>query len=133
MSYSHAYASAFDVTDLPAATPGQLARIKTAVIQKAARFLVFPEGPLGFFGEITELGQAVIRPDYQIRELLFGFHIAINVTDLASLVTTDDVIRAGLQANPDNFPVDRLPDVQRAIDAAADWIELELTGAFGVA
>jgi hypothetical protein len=133
MSFSHAFASDLDVVTDPPPSSGQTERLKTALIQKAARFLIFPEGPLGFFGEITELGQPFIRPDYQIRELLFGLHLTVAVVDLASLVTTDDVIRAGLQADPANFPTERLPDVQRSIDAAADWIELELTGAFGVA
>jgi hypothetical protein len=119
---------------LPAPTPGQEERLKTALIQKAARFVVFPEGPLGFFGEITEFGQAFVRPDFQIRELLFGLHLTDwTVEDLAGMVSTDDVIRAGLQADPATFPVDRLPDVQRAIDAAADWIMTELYQAFGVA
>jgi hypothetical protein len=119
---------------LPAPTLGQEERLKTALIQKAARFLIFPEGPLGFFGEISELGQPFVRPDYQIRELLFGLHLTEwTVEDLAGMVTTDDVIRAGLQAKPATFPTDRLPDVQRSIEAAADWIMTELYQAFGVA
>ena len=35
---------------------------------------------------------------------------------MAGLVTTDDVIRAGLMVDPATFPVDRVADVQRAID-----------------
>ena len=77
---------------------------------------------------------ATVRPDYQINELLYGLHLPEwEIADLAGLVTTDDVIRAGLMVDPATFPADRIPDVQRAIDAAVDWVTSELYGAFGVA
>jgi hypothetical protein len=119
---------------LPDATAGQTERLKSALIQKAARFLLLPTGPLGLYGEMGEWGTPTAKPDYQIAELLFGLHQAIaEIDDLAGLVTTADVIRNGLQADPATFPADRLPDVQRAIDAAADWIRSDLWAAWGVA
>jgi hypothetical protein len=119
---------------LPDPTAGQTERIRSALIQKAARFLILPTGPLGFYGEMSEWGTPTAKPDYQIAELLYGLHYAIaEVEDLAGLVTTDEVIRNGLQADPSSFPAERLPDVQRAIDAAADWIRTELWAAWGVA
>jgi hypothetical protein len=119
---------------LPDATAGQTERLRSALIQKATRFLILPTGPLGFYGEMTEWGTPTARPDYQIAELLMGLHQTIaEIADLAGLVTTDEVIRNGLQADPATFPADRVPDVQRAIDAAADWIKSEVWAAWGVA
>ena len=119
---------------LPAPSLNEEARLTQALIAKATRFFVQLEAPLGTIGELTDFGMATVRPDYQIRELLFGLHAADwTVEDLTALVTTDEVIRAGLQADPATFPAARIPDVQRAIDAAADWISKDLEGAFGVA
>jgi hypothetical protein len=119
---------------LPDATAGQTERLRSALIQKAARFLIFPTGPLGFYGEMSEWGTPTAKPDYQIAELLKGLHQTVaEIEDLAGLITTDDVIRNGLQADPTTFPAERLPDVQRAIDAAADWVRDELWVAWGVA
>jgi hypothetical protein len=118
---------------LPDPTPGQTERLKTALIQKATRFLVMHNDPAGF-GEITDFGAVLTRRDYITPEYLFGLQGTINtVDDLAALITPDDVIRNGLGADPTNFPADRLVDVQREIDAAADWIATYTGGAFGVA
>jgi hypothetical protein len=118
---------------LPAPTEGQTERLRSAIIQKATRFLVIHHDPLGF-GDIGELGPVSVRPDYPTRDFLFGLHAPDwEVEDLAALVTPDDVIRNGFGADPAQFPPERIPDVQREIDAAADWIRTELHGAFGVA
>lgn len=112
-------------------TVAEAARLTQAVVAKATRILVLIEAPLGSWGEMTELGQSAVRPDYQIRELLLGLHY--RELDLSGLdVTTDMVIRAGLQTDPAGFPTDRIPDVQRAIDTALDWVGAELVG-FGAA
>jgi hypothetical protein len=83
--------------------------------------------PLGTFGELTELGMSTVRPDYQIAELLFGLRLTEWDLALDGLVTPDDVIRQGLQANPATFPAERLPDVERAIDTAVSWVDTYLT------
>lgn len=119
--------------ELPTVT--ESSRLAQAMIQKATRFLVMAQAPLGLWGDATEFGQATVRPDYQIRELLFGFHTTLEVTatDLAALVTADDVIRAGLGVDPTTFPTARIPDVEQAIEAAASWVYDEITKAWGVA
>jgi len=118
---------------LPGPVPST-ARLTQAIIAKAARFLAMVEAPLGSWGELTEFGLATVRPDFQIKELLFGLHNSgILLTDLAGLVEVDDVIRAGLNADPLTFPAERIPDVQRAIDSAVDWVWHELEQAYGVA
>jgi len=118
---------------LPAPTDGQTERLKSAIIQKATRFLVIHHDPLGF-GDIGELGPVSVRPDYPTRDFLYGLHVPEwEVADWETLVTPDDVIRNGLGADPAQFPTDRLPDVQREIDAAVDWVKTEIHGAFGVA
>lgn len=117
---------------LPAPSPGETARLQSALIQKAARFLILHNDPLGF-GDLGEFGPVSVRPDYPTRDLLYGLRHTVDLTGLDTLVTTDDVIRNGLGADPALFPTERLPDVQREIDAAADWIRTELEEAYGVA
>lgn len=111
-------------------------RLKQAIIAKATRFLVMMEAPLGSWGEMTEFGMASVKPDYQIRELLYGMRFRGVPYDLATLVTTEDVIRAGLQVTQDesySFPAHRIPDVERAIGAACSWIEDYLNQGYGFA
>ena len=87
-------------------TPEDDARIVQACISKAARILALAEAPLGVWGEITEMGMAETKPDYQIRELLFGFHYGgIDVLTITADVTTEMVITQGLQTDPATFPV----------------------------
>ena len=38
-------------------------------------------------------------------------------------MTTDDVIRVGLQTDPADYPADKVGDVEDAIGAACSWIE----------
>jgi hypothetical protein len=114
-------------------TAEQLERLAQAAIAKATRFLILPEAPLGSWGEMTEFGMAVIRPDYAIAELLQGLHFLGLVIDWSAIVTTDDVIRVGLQADPTDLPAARLPDVERALAAAEQWIEQELEEGIGIA
>lgn len=110
-------------------TPEDEARLEQAVIAKATRILMLVEAPLGIWGEMGEMGPAAVRPDWQIRELLYGLHYSeADVPD----VTTDVVIRQGLQTDPDTFPADRLDDVERAINSARSWIAHDLVG-IGVA
>ena len=60
---------------LPAPTPSEEARLAQAIIAKATRILLLAATPLGLAGEVTEFGVATVRPDYQIKELLFGLHL----------------------------------------------------------
>lgn len=97
-------------------------RLKQAVIQKATRILMLSKAPLGSWGELNEFGVATVRADYEIQELLYGLRFVNWEVDLQAIATVDEVIRIGLQADPDTFPTDRLPDVQQAIDAASSWV-----------
>jgi hypothetical protein len=114
-------------------TAAEEARLGQAAIAKATRFLVLPEAPLGSWGELSEFGMAVVRPDYAITELLFGLHFRHLTIDWDSIVTADDVIRVGLSADPATFPADKLPDVERALEAAISWVSAELEGGVGFA
>jgi len=116
-----------------AATDEVTARLTQAVLAKAVRILLLVEAPLGTFGELSEFGQAAVRPDYQQTELLYGLRFVNWADDLSTLVSTSDVIRAGLQAPPADFPSANLPDVTRAIDAAASWVGSELLDGAGIA
>jgi hypothetical protein len=137
MSFSHAFSTAFDVSSadtVPGPSPEQTERIKTAVILKATRFLLMSEASLGWWGEATEFGVATVKPDYALRELLYGLHLTVDVdvASVAALVTVDEVIRNGLQLEPGSLPVGRQEDVERCIDAAADWVVENLERSFGV-
>lgn len=105
-----------------------------AIKAAANRQLQLTYAALGLVGEVTEFGVASVRPPYGIIEVLRGLRLPEwEVEDLAGLVTTDDVIRAGLGVEPSTFPTDRIPDVQMAIDSAAEYVRAEVWGAFGVA
>ena len=110
-------------------TPEDEARLVQAVVAKAVRILSLIEAPLGVWGEMTDMGMASVKPDWQIRELLFGLHYSgMPVPE----VSADMVIRMGLQTDPASFPTDKLSDVERAIAAARSWIAHDLQG-FGIA
>jgi hypothetical protein len=110
-------------------TPEDEARLTQAVVAKAVRILSLVEAPLGIWGEMTDMGPASVKPDWQIRELLFGLHYSgMAVPE----VSADMVIRQGLQTDPATFPADKLPDIDRAIAAARSWIAHDLQG-FGIA
>jgi len=115
------------------ATSATEERIKTAVIQKATRILMLSKAPLGSWGELNEFGVATVRADYEIQEILFGLRFVNWDVDPLTLATTDDVIRIGMQADPDTFPTDRIPDVQMAIDSAAWWVAAYLLDGANVA
>lgn len=100
-------------------------RLAQAIIAKATRFYVSLQAPLGTWGEMTEFGQANVRPDYQIQELLFGLRFRGVPVDLTTLVSTEDVIRAGLQADPNDFSAAQVQDVARALASACSWVEDE--------
>ena len=72
-------------------------------------------------------------PPYNIDEMLYGLRRVPEweVVDMAGLVTTDEVIRAGLGVEPSTFPTDRIPDVQQAIDSAAEWVRQRVWGRSG--
>lgn len=117
-------------------TDAQTERLRSAVLVKATRLYLLAEAPLGTWGELSEFGVAAVRPDYNAAEYLFGLAVsALDITteDLAALVTADDVIRVGFQADPTGFPADRVPDVERCVLAAADWVGEYLRGPVGVA
>ena len=110
-------------------TDAQRARLTEAVIAKATRILLLGEAPLGSWGEQDLV--APVRPDYQILELIYGLRYKDFEVDLTTLATADDVIRRGLQTDPDTYPGDK-DDVDSALLAAADWVGEALQG-FGVA
>jgi hypothetical protein len=116
--------------EVPVPTPIEdEARLTQAVVAKAVRILSLVEAPLGLWGEMTDMGPASVKPDWQIRELLFGLHYSgMAVPE----VSADVVIRQGLQTDPATFPADKLPDIDRAIAAARSWIAHDLQG-FGIA
>lgn len=107
-------------------------RLTQAIVFKATRFYLMAQAPFGHWGEMTEEGLAMIRPDYEVRELLYGMRFK-PVGELESLVDTDLVIRQGLQQDPDDFPADKVPDVERAIGAACSWVEDFLTEGIAIA
>lgn len=104
------------------ATVETVEALEQALIQKSARILALSKAPLGSWGELNEFGVATVRMDHEIQELLYGLRFVNWAVDLPSLVDTDTVIRVGLQTDPATFPTERLPDVERAIAAAARWI-----------
>jgi hypothetical protein len=114
-------------------TPEQQERMVQAVIAKATRFYVLAQAPLGTWGEVTEFGVATVKKDHQIVELLYGLRFRNWDVDLAALVTTDHVIRQGLEHSVDDFEDDKIPDVQRAIDSAISWIAHYLLEGVGLA
>ena len=124
---------------MAAPTESQLARLKLAIVQKAVRLLVLPEAPFGSFGEITEYGRTAVRPDFAIKELLYGFRgkdfntydedgelvEEFDIDDV--VVTSDDVIRMGFD-DPEVFTAEREADVDAAIDAAKSWVADYIAG-----
>lgn len=113
-------------------TSEQTERLTSAIIFKAVRFLKLPEAPFGHSG-ITEWGVAMVRPDFEVSELLYGLSYRNYDLDLTSLVTVDDVVRVGLQMDPDDFPATSEPDVQRAIDSAVSWVADRVLYGIGIA
>ena len=118
---------------LPAPTLGEEAQLRQAVTAAANRQVQLVMAALGLVGD--EFGQARVLPPYNIDEMLYGLRRVPEwtVEDMAGLVSTDQVIRAGLGVEPSTFPVDRVPDVQQAIDSAAEWVRQRVWGAHGVA
>jgi hypothetical protein len=114
-------------------TSEETERITQAIIQKATRVYLLPKAALGSFGEMTDFGMAHVRPDYEIQELLYGLRFRHWSLDLSTLVDTDDVIRVGLQLDPDDFPTANEPDIGRAIDSAVSWVDRYLTEGIGIA
>lgn len=113
-----------------APTADEAARLRQAIIAKAIRFLVLPEAPFGAFGEASEFGatRIAVRPDSAIRELLYGFRYKGLVLS-GITITTAEVIRAGMGIAESDFDASKLPDVEKAIDAATNWVEAYLAGA----
>jgi hypothetical protein len=101
-----------------------LDRLTQAIIAKAVRIYVMAEAPLGTHGEWTEFGVARVMPDHQISELLFGLMFEHFPEDLSTLVTAEDVIR---HLGYDEFPEAKEDDVERAISAAASWVDRWMT------
>lgn len=99
-------------------------RLTQAVLAKAVRIYAMAEAPLGTHGEWTEFGVARVMPDHQISELLAGLMYEHFTEDLSTLIEADDVIR---QLGYDDFPAEKEADVDRAIAAAASWVDRWLT------
>lgn len=117
----------------PTPTDEAIERMTEAVIAKATRILSLAPAPLGYTGDLIDEGAAMVRPDHQIQELLYGLRFRDWDVDLTTLVETDDVIRHGLGTDPDDFDVSKVPDVQRAIDSAVSWVAHLLLEGAGVA
>lgn len=107
-------------------TAAQEAQLKEAMISKAARIYVMTGASLGYVGEISEMGSATLRPDYQIRELLEGLRFIDWDVDLTAIVDADEVIRAGLGADPTSYTAAQSALVDQAIAAAASWVATEI-------
>lgn len=110
----------------------QMLRMSEALIQKATRIYVLSQAPMGYTGDLVDEMVASVRPDYQIQELLYGLRFRNWAVNLAALATVDDVIRHGLQADPADFPVEKIPDVQRALSGAVSWVAEFVMGGIGV-
>ena len=114
-------------------TPEDEARLIQATAAKASRILSMAEAPLGVVGEVTEMGVAETRPDYQISELLLGLHYRsdFDVLSITEAVTPEMVITMR-GSDPATFPAANLPAVVQAIDAARSWVAVRVVG-FGAA
>lgn len=115
------------------ATPETVDRLKQAVIQKATRILMLSGAPLGSWGALNEFGVATVRADHEVQELLYGLRFVNWDVDLTAVVATDDVVRQGMGADPATFPTEKVPDVDRAIAAAASWVANYLLNGTNVA
>lgn len=108
-------------------TAGQAAQLKEAIIAKATRIYLQTAAALGHVGQMTEFGVATVRPDYQIRELLMGLRYVDWDVDHETLVTSDDVITQGLQAEAnDTWPEEKLDLIDEAIAAAWSWVTTDI-------
>lgn len=96
-------------------------RISQAVLFKAIRIYSLMEAPMGYRGS-TDFDQSTVRPDFTIKELLYGLRFRGVPYDLTALVSDDDVIKA-MELDPDEFPSADLPKVQTALSAACSWVE----------
>lgn len=115
-------------------TAEQQSQLKEAVIAKATRIFLQSPAALGYVGEMSELGMATVRPDYQIRELLVGLRWVDWDVDHTTLVTQDDVITQGLQATADGtWPTAKLDLIDEAIEAAWAWVAADIFGGVPVA
>lgn len=116
-------------------TPEITAALRLAVIYKATRILAVSGSPLGSWGEYPDggVGPIPVRPDHTIAELLYGIRFVDWDVDLPTLVTSDDVIRVGLETDPTTYPAERVPDVEAAIAAASSWVAHYVLDGTGVA
>jgi len=98
--------------------------MKSAIIQKAIRFLMLAGSLLGAYGEFSEGGggSMSLRPDYAIRELLYGRAWRNSDIDSTTLVTPGDGIRIGFNADPEARPEGSDEYIQTAIDSACHWV-----------
>lgn len=108
------------------------AQLKQAIIGKAVRFYEQMQAPLGML-DLGDLGSTRVGPDFQTQELLYGLRFRGVPYDLSTLVTVNDVIRAGLEIGAGgSLASEKQQDVQRALDAACAWIETELNEGIGI-
>src|SRR5690606_41228727 len=97
--------------------PAKRESLKVAVIQKATRTIGLGEASLGSWGEQDVV--VPVRSDQTIAEMLYGMRgVGLEVDFSALGVTADDVIRSGLQHDPDTYPEDRQVDVEKALLSA---------------
>lgn len=112
-------------------TEAQEARVRQAIIAKAIRFMLMPGTPFGVFGIGVDGAAASVRPDHAITEMLYGLRFAdLDISAVA--VTAAEVIRS-MDAEADDFNESKEDDVDRAIEAAKDWVSEYLAGGVGIA
>lgn len=100
--------------------------LRLAVIQKAVRLLALVETPYGTVGEMTEYGVRTMRPDFAIRELLFGLRgLGFDTNDVE--VSVDDVLAVGFD-NPAVVPELKEDIIEEAILGAKFWCNQMLKG-----
>jgi hypothetical protein len=120
---------------------GRELRLKLAIIQRSTRLLALPDKPFGAAGEMTEYGSLALRPDFAIKELLFGIPRSVTVPEedsdgegLSELdqveVTVGDVKSF---TNESGILTDAKEDqIELSIEAARDWIHEYLQGGWAV-
>jgi hypothetical protein len=107
-----------------------IAQARQAAKAKAVRFLSLPGAPFGALGDGEGgMGVAMLRPDYAIRELLFG----LSVYDWTAAVTSDVIIDA-LGGDHNYSSAYNGSEISRARDAAVAWVLSYLaSGPVGIA
>lgn len=111
-----------------------IAQARQAAKAKAVRFLSLPGAPFGALGDGEGgMGVAMLRPDYAIRELLFGLSV-YDWTESHFAAVTSDVIIDALGGDHNYSSAYNGSEISRARDAAVAWVLSYLaSGPVGIA